>query len=125
MQDSYQGSDTGNRPVVQNYYSSPATAQPQSGGENTDTLTTYQAPASTTYADVPEEAAPVKKTNYYLIAYKDHHVYTAVTYWVEGSTLHYLTTDEEHNQAPVSAIDQEMTKRLNEGRDLGITVTEQ
>ncbi len=109
--------------VVQNYYSAPAQSQ-QSPSQSEDSLTTYQAPASNAYAEVPEEAAP-KAAKYYLIAYKDHHVYTAVTYWVEGQTLHYLTTDEEHNQAPVSSIDTELTKKLNDGRDLGIIGSEQ
>lgn len=125
QQDLYPPGETAGRPATQNTYATPSYSQPQqSTADNGETLTTYQAPASNAYAEVPEDAAPVKKANYYLIAYKDHHVYTAVTYWVESTTLHYLTTDGEHNQAPVSEIDQEMTKRLNDGRDLGITASE-
>jgi hypothetical protein len=50
---------------------------------------------------------------YYLIAYKDHSVYTALTYWIEGDILHYVTTRNTHNQASLSLIDIDQTTKLN------------
>lgn len=51
--------------------------------------------------------------NYYLIAYKDRSIYSALAYWVEGDTLHYVTTQNTHNQASLNLIDLEQTKKLN------------
>ncbi len=52
-------------------------------------------------------------TNYLLVAYKDHRVYTVDSYWLEGETLHYVTTEKLHNQAAVSLIDFAFMDRLN------------
>ena len=57
-------------------------------------------------------------TPHYLIAFKDHSIYTSVAYWFDGDTLHYFTTGDVHNQAPVALIDRDLTERLN--REMGI-----
>ena len=67
-----------------------------------------------------ESAAPAAETSHYLIAFKDHSIYSAVAYWVDGDTLHYFTTGSTHNQASVSLVDREMTDRLN--KDSGVEV---
>ena len=67
-----------------------------------------------------ETAAPAAETSHYLIAFKDHSIYSAVAYWVDGDTLHYFTTGSTHNQASVSLVDREMTDRLN--KDSGVEV---
>jgi hypothetical protein len=56
--------------------------------------------------------------NYYLIAYKNHAVYTALAYWVEDKTLHYVTTENTHNQASLDLIDLDLTKTLNKRNDV-------
>ena len=56
--------------------------------------------------------------NYYLIAYKNHAVYSALAYWVEDKTLHYVTTQNTHNQASIDLIDVTLTKSLNQARDV-------
>ena len=61
----------------------------------------------------PAGAGP--KPTHYLLAFKDHTIYSAVAYWVDGDTLHYFTSGNTHNQASVSLIDRDLTKRLNEG----------
>jgi len=61
----------------------------------------------------PEPAEP----QHYLLAFKDHTVYSAVAYWFDGDTLHYFTTGSTHNQASVSLLDRELTLRLN--KELG------
>jgi hypothetical protein len=66
----------------------------------------------------PAEQQPPAETEHYLLAFKDHTVYTAIAYWFEGDTLHYFTTGSTHNQASVSLLDRELTLRLN--KELGI-----
>lgn len=56
--------------------------------------------------------------NYYLIAYKDHTIYSALAYWVEGDTLHYVTTENTHNQASLGLIDVDRTYKLNADRSV-------
>ena len=62
----------------------------------------------------PETQDPTK----YLLAFKDHTIYSAVAYWADGDTLHYFTNGNTHNQASMSLIDRALTERLN--RELGI-----
>ena len=59
-------------------------------------------------------------TTYYLLAFKDHSVYSAVGYWVDSDTLHYLTGNNIHNQVSLSLVDRDLTAQLNKGR--GVTV---
>jgi len=60
--------------------------------------------------------------NYYLIAYKDHAVYPALAYWVEDKTLHYVTTQNTHNQASLDLIDLPLTKSLNQRNEVPFTI---
>ena len=67
----------------------------------------------------PWKISPSPRTrNHYLIAFKDHTIYSAVAYWVDGDTLHYFTTGNTHNQVSVSLIDRDLTERLN--KEMGI-----
>lgn len=66
----------------------------------------------------PEEPAPAAEITRYLLAFKDHSIYSAVAYWVDGDTLHYFTTGNTHNQASMSLLDRDLTERLN--REMGI-----
>jgi hypothetical protein len=77
-------------------------------------ITIYQAPERRETAEDPETATDTR----YLLAFKDHTIYSAVAYWADGDTLHYFTTGNTHNQASISLIDRELTDRLN--RELGI-----
>lgn len=60
---------------------------------------------------------------YYLIAYKDRTVYTALAYWIEGNILHYVTTQNTHNQASMELIDLEQTTKLNADKNVPFTLT--
>ncbi len=51
-----------------------------------------------------------------LIAFKDHTIYAAFTYWLEGETVHYVTTHGTHNQVSLGLIDRELSERLNRER---------
>jgi hypothetical protein len=65
--------------------------------------------------DSDETAAP--EFPHYYIALKDHHVYLAVAYWVEGDTLHYFLPGNTHNQVSLSLVDYDLTQRLNRESD--------
>ena len=60
--------------------------------------------------------------NYYLIAYKNHEVYSALAYWVEDKTLHYVTTQNTHNQAALDLIDVALTKKLNQRNEVPFSI---
>ena len=77
----------------------------------------------TAAADDPqavEEPASTFEPSHYLIAFKDHSVYSAVAYWVDGDTLHYFTSGNTHNQASVSLVDRDLTERLNKESGLEV-----
>ncbi len=84
------------------------------------TLVPPESPQGGTAA--PEStAAPASDTgSYYLIAFKDHSIYSAVAYWVEGDTLHYFTSGNVHNQASLSLVDKNLTERLNKERGIDL-----
>jgi endonuclease YncB( thermonuclease family) len=65
-------------------------------------------------------ASPADGASHYLIAFKDHTIYSAVAYWVDGDTLHYFTTGSTHNQVSLSLVDVPLTERLNKeaGEDI-------
>ncbi len=75
-------------------------------------------------SDVPPPAAQAPEAEiqpvHYLLAFKDHTIYSAVAYWVDGDTLHYFTSGNTHNQVSLSLIDRDMTAKLN--KDSGVEV---
>jgi hypothetical protein len=84
---------------------------------------TYQQPAQSNIADVPPAETQTQDqgaATHYLLAFKDHSIYSAVAYWVEGDTLHYFTSGNTHNQVSVALIDRDLTKRLNEASGLEV-----
>jgi hypothetical protein len=71
----------------------------------------------------PQPAADdtsVLEPSHYLIAFKDHTIYAASAYWVDGDTLHYFTAGNTHNQASLALVDREFTERLN--KEAGVDV---
>lgn len=61
-------------------------------------------------------------TDYYLIAFKDHSIYSAFAYWVDGDTLHYITPQRVHNQVSVALVDRALTDKLNRGRSMQVNL---
>jgi hypothetical protein len=64
-------------------------------------------------AGAQDQGAANPSPTTYLIAFKDHTIYSAVAYWVEGDTLHYFTSGATHNQVSLSLVDRDLTQRLN------------
>ena len=54
----------------------------------------------------------------YLIAFRDKTIRAATTYWVESGSLHYMDTDHKVKQAPMTAIDRDMSAQLNRERQV-------
>jgi len=61
-------------------------------------------------------AAPDAPPTIYLVAMKDHTIFPALAYWVEGDTLNYITTEGSHNRATLDLVDREFSRQLNEER---------
>jgi hypothetical protein len=74
-----------------------------------ETVNTYQAP-------VRAPVEPPAENVTFLIALKDSSVYTAVAYWVEGDTLHYITPQGRHNQVSLELVDRALSEKLNQGK---------
>ena len=93
-------------PVVinYNYYGAPPPGQDTAASQG-------QAPEDTSAAE----------PSHYLIAFKDHTIYAATAYWVDGDTLHYFTDGNVHNQASLSLVDRDLTQRLN--KEAGVDVS--
>jgi len=65
-----------------------------------------------------ETPAPAAENPTYLVAFKDHTIYMALAYWVEGDTLHYVTNQNTHNQVSLDLVDRELSDRLNRERNV-------
>lgn len=91
-------------PVIHEY------SEDSSGG-----IHIYEAPGRE-----PADTSADDNTSFYLIAFKDHSIYSAFAYWVEGDTLHYVTPQRVHNQASLSLVDRELTEKLNRNQRLPV-----
>ena len=113
--------------IINQYFSGPAPsassqAAPATPAPAPNGSAANNSPTSTgTGAGDPIGAAQ----NYYLIAYKNHEIYAALAYWVEDRTLHYVTTQNTHNQASIDLIDIPFTKTLNQDRQVPFTIAAQ
>jgi hypothetical protein len=74
-------------------------------------MESQQGPVSAYQPPLQEETPPEPMR--YLIAFKDHTIYSAVAYWVDGDTLHYFTSGNTHNQVSLSLVDRDLSQRLN------------
>jgi hypothetical protein len=87
------------------------------GGQYTTTTqrqsTVYDVPEQQIVDQSDQSAAPAVEPAHYLIAFKDHTIYVALAYWVDGDTLHYFTGGNTHNQVSLSLLDRPLTERLN------------
>ncbi len=84
---------------------------PQPDAGSSETARVYQPsyqPAANNNADTPAQP------HYFLIAFKDHSVYSALAYWIEDKTMHYVTPQQTHNQASLDLIDLDFTNKLNQ-----------
>jgi hypothetical protein len=80
-------------------------------------LKLYQAPPSHPYADA-QRAGNSDQPTIYLIAFRDHTIVQALGYWMQGSTLHYVSAEQTLNQVSIDLVDRDLTQRLNDERGL-------
>jgi hypothetical protein len=100
-------------PQVREYTGDQQQSQDQSG------LKVYQAPPSHPYADAAAAAqrpAASDQPTIYLIALHDHTIVQALGYWMEGSTLHYVSVEHTLNQLSIDLVDRDLSQRLNDER---------
>jgi hypothetical protein len=76
----------------------------------------YQAPPSHPYADAQRAASD--QPTIYLIAFRDHTIVQALGYWMQGSTLHYVSAEQTLNQVSIDLVDRDLSQRLNDERGL-------
>jgi hypothetical protein len=91
----------------------PAGAPPSGGYGEAYAAPPPGSPAAGPAASASQDQGATPAPTTYLIAFKDHTIYSAVAYWVEGDTLHYFTSGATHNQVSLSLVDRDLTLRLN------------
>jgi hypothetical protein len=52
----------------------------------------------------------------FLIAMKDHTIYPAIAYWVEGDTLNYITVQGAKNSVSMGLVDRDFSTQINKER---------
>ena len=94
----------------------PAQQAPPPNGQIREYMPPDASSQDTAAAQAPQESV------YYLLAFKDHSIYSAVGYWVDGDTLHYITTGNVHNQVSLSLVDRDLTTQLNKGHGIQVNL---
>jgi hypothetical protein len=104
------------RPVVREY----GDEQPreESGG-----MKLYQTPP--TRPSAGRQPAADAQPTIYLLAFKDHNIVPALGYWMEGSTLHYVSVEHALNQASLDLVDRDLSQRLNDERGVEFKLPKQ
>ena len=81
-------------------------------------------PVTREYDQYGQEVRP-NASPLYLIAFKDHTIRAAISYRVEGNTLHYVTMQNEDKQAPLDAVDRPLSLQLNRERRVAFQLPQQ
>jgi hypothetical protein len=91
-----------------------------------DAVSIYRAPSRYSERENPEPAASAVTTpKIYLLAFKNGSVYSAVGYWVDGETLHYITPSNEHNQVSLALVDRATTDAINRDRNVKVALPQE
>jgi hypothetical protein len=64
----------------------------------------------------PAPALADDQPTVFLIAMNDHTILPVIAYWVEGSTLHYVTLQSVPNQVSLDKVDRDFSRKLNADR---------
>lgn len=70
--------------------------------------------------EVGSNASPL-----YLIAFRDHTIRAAISYRVDGATLHYVTMQNENQEAPLDTVDRALSLQLNRERRIPFQLPQQ
>ena len=95
-------------------------AQQQQQPQDQSGMKVYQGPPVHPYPEsaVTQRAAANDQPTIYLIALRDHTIVQALGYWMEGSTLHYVSAEHTLNQLSIDLVDRDLSQRLNDERGL-------
>jgi hypothetical protein len=125
VDDGSQANGPGVPPVVINQNFVPPQANPQvreytgdqqqQPQQDQSGMKLYQAPPSHPYADAQRAS---DQPTIYLIAFRDHTIVQALGYWMQGSTLHYVSAEQTLNQVSIDLVDRDLSQRLNDERGL-------
>jgi len=103
-------------PQVHDYTGDQSQQQPD---QSQSGMKVYQSPPSHPYADAAQRAVGSgDQPTIYLIALRDHTIVQALGYWMEGSTLHYVSVEHTLNQVSSDLVDRDLSQRLNDERGL-------
>jgi hypothetical protein len=78
-------------------------------------------PGAYPYAPPPDESQTAASPDtsqqvLFFIAMKDHTIFPAVAYWVDGDTLNYITNQGVRNRVSLDLVDLDFSKQLNQQR---------
>ena len=73
----------------------------------------------------PAGAGNASGSPIYLIALKNHNIFAAASYSVDGATLHYVTLEHAEKQVQLDEVDRDMTQRLNGERHVAFQLPSQ
>jgi len=88
----------------------------------------HRQPAPEPTKPVHENSAPVRdnsnddRATIYLIAFKDNSIHSAIGYWVEDSTLHYVTQQGTVNRVTLDQVDRQLSDQLNRERKVDFQI---
>ena len=99
--------------VIINQYFKPDTANPVLRDYSDVPL---PAPGPQPQVNNDDTAAAGDQQVMFLIAMKDHTIFPAIAYWVEGDTLNYITVQGTKNSASLDLVDREFSKQINKER---------
>jgi hypothetical protein len=63
-----------------------------------------------------DQAAAGDQQVMFLIAMKDHTIFPAIAYWVEGDTLNYITVQGSKNSVSLDLVDRDFSQQINKER---------
>lgn len=63
-------------------------------------------------------------TPLYALAFKDHTIEAATSYWTDGLMLHYMTRQGAHVQVRLNLLDRNLTTKLNRMNNLDFSLPE-
>lgn len=117
-----------------NYNTSPnvTVVYPQQSQAPSTVVVQTASPVTRTYDEYGQEVGPApgpastaSGSPLYLVAFKDHVIRAAAAYWVDGKTLHYVTTQHEEKQAPLDTVDRDFSMQLNRERHIAFQLPAQ
>ncbi|MGD0868009.1 MAG: hypothetical protein ABSB88_00545 [Bryobacteraceae bacterium] len=111
----------GSSPNVTVVYAQLPAAAPAPASVPTPVYANVATPSGHTYDQYGQEVKRPESSNaapIYLVAMKDHTIYAAAAYWVDGKTLHYVTLQHQEKQAPLDQVDGAFSQQLNRERSV-------